>query len=275
LRELDWVEGQNIAFEYRPYEGKVERLPGLVAELVQLKVDLIAVGDTPAALAAKRATTTIPILFVGVGDPVGSGIVSNLARPGGNITGFSASNPDVTGKRLALLGQVVPQMSLVGVLRGRGNPAHLLGEWREIQTAAQTLHVTLLPVDSSPDEFEQAFAVMTKARVQALVIFPGSHVGAASIRRVVDLAATHRLPAIYAEKIYAQEGGLVSYGAEPFDMIRRSASYVDKIFKGVKPGDLPVQEPTKFELVINLKTAKALSLTIPPSLLGRADLVIE
>jgi putative ABC transport system substrate-binding protein len=277
LRDLGYVEGRNVVIEYRDAEGKFERLPALAAELVALKVDVILVPGTPHALAAKHATRALPIVLAGVPDPVTSGLVTNLARPGGNITGLSNLAPDLVGKRLEQLRQAVPGVSRVAVLWSPG--AH--GErtekdmLKEAEVAAPALGMRLQFVEArSSENFDRAFSNMTRARAGALTVLPSS-MFSNERSRLVDLAAKNRLPAVYPWREAVDAGGLMSYGADQADLYRRAATYVDKILKGAKPGDLPIEQPTKFELVINLKTAKALGLTIPPSLLQRADQVIE
>ena len=274
LRELGYVEGQNIAIEVRSAEGKVERLPGLAAKLVRLKVDVIVAAGTQAALAAKQATSTIPIVMAAVGDPVATGLVASLARPGGNLTGPSLMLPELIGKQLELLKEVVPKVSRVAVLWNSANP---LGppQMREAEGAARALRVRLQLLDvRDPNDFDTAFAAMTKERAGALLVIPDV-VFVTHRARVADLAAKSRLPAVYWTRELVEAGGLMAYGANIPDMYRRAATYVDKILKGTKPGDLPIEQPTRFELVINLKTAKALGLTIPQSVLLRADEVIQ
>jgi putative tryptophan/tyrosine transport system substrate-binding protein len=278
LRDLGYVEGRNLVIEYRDAEGKVERLPALAAELVALKVDVIVTeGSTLAARVAKEATRTIPIVFAGVGDPVESGLVTSLARPGGNVTGLSSLGPELVGKRLELLKQAVPGVDRVAVLWLPG----ALGErtdkdmLKEEEAAARALGVRLQFVEArGADEFARAFSDMSSARAGALTVLPSNRF-LREHRRLVDLAAENRLPAVYTSREFVDAGGLMSYGANFADLHRRAATYVDKILKGVKPGDLPVEQPTKFELVINLKTAKALGITIPQSVLARADEVIQ
>ena len=277
LRDLGYVEGRNVVIEYRDAEGKPERLPALAAELVALKVDVIVAAGTPPALAAKQATRTLPIVFATAADPVGSGLVTSLARPGGNVTGLSILAPELVGKRLELLKQAVPGVSRVAVLWQPGD----FGERTEkdmlkgADVAARALGVRLQFVEArGPADFDRAFSDMTRARAGALTVLT-SNMFLIERRRLVDLAAKNRLPAVYGGREFVDAGGLMSYGPNLADLFRRAATYVDKILKGAKPGDLPVEQPTKFELVINLKTAKALGLTIPPSLLLRADEVIE
>jgi putative ABC transport system substrate-binding protein len=277
LRDLGYVEGRNVVIEYREAEGKYDRLPALAAELVALKVDVILAGGTPATLAAKPATRTLPIVFAAVADPVTSGLVTSLARPGGNVTGLSVLAPELVGKCLELLKQAVPGVSRVAVLWHPG----ALGERTEkdmlkgADVAARALGVRLQFLGTrGPDEFDRAFSDMTRARAGALTVL-GSAMFLTERGRLVDLAAKHRLPAVYPWREGADAGGLMAYRPNVADLFRRAATYVDKILKGAKPGDLPVEQPTKFELVINLKTAKALGLTIPPSVLGRADEVIQ
>jgi putative ABC transport system substrate-binding protein len=278
LRNLGYVEGRNLVIEYRSAEGNLERLPALAAELVALKVDVIvaAVG-TVAALAAKQATRTLPIVFIGAGEPVTSGLVTSLARPGGNVTGLSALIPELVGKCLEHLKQAVPGVSRVAVLWQLGaiDERTEKDRLKRADVAARALGVRLQVVEArGPADFDRAFSDMTGARAGALTVLSGS-MFFIERRRLVDLAAKHRLPAVYQVREYVDAGGLMSYGPNLADMYRRAATYVDKILKGAKPDDLPVEQPTKFELVINLKTAKALGLTIPQSLLQRADEVIQ
>jgi putative ABC transport system substrate-binding protein len=277
LRDLGYVEGRSVVIEYRDAEGRLERFPALAAELVALKVDVIVASGTLAALAAKQATRTLPIVFSPAGDPVGSGLVTSLARPGGNVTGLSAFAPELVGKRLEQLTQAVPGVRRVAFLWQPGG----LGERTEkdilkaAQVAAVTLGVRLQLVEArGPADFDRAFSDMTRARAGALTVLT-SNMFVTERRRLVDLAAKNRLPAVYNVREFVDAGGLMAYGPNLADLYRRAATYVDKILNGAKPGDLPVEQPTKFELVINLKTAKALGLTIPQSLLGRADQVIQ
>jgi len=274
LRDLGYVEGQNIAIEYRFAGGQVERLPELAAELVRLKLDVIVAPYTPPALAAKRATSTIPIVFAVVADAVGAGLIANFARPGRNITGLTSSSAELGGKRLELLKQVVPKASRVAVLYNPADRSNVL-VLKQLQESAPTLALTLQPLEvREPREFEGAFLAMTRERAHAMFGTPG--VLTFEHRKVlVDLAAKRRIPAMWGHRQFVDAGGLMSYAVNVYDQIRQTAVYVDKILKGAKPADLPVEQPTTFELVINLKTAKALGLTIPPSLLQRADQVIE
>jgi putative ABC transport system substrate-binding protein len=274
LRELGYVEDQSIVIAYRWAEGKYERLPDLAAELARLKVDVIVAVGTVGAQAAKQATQTIPIVMTNVDDPVATGLVVSVARPGGNITGLSINSHELVGKQLGLLREVVPKVSRVAVL---WNPANLANapQLREAEVAAGALGVRLLPLAvQSPGDIDRAFAAMREDRVGALLVLLDSML-LVQRDRIADLAAKNRLPAAYGLRWHAEAGGLMAYGANLLDMVRRAVSYVDRILKGAKPADLPIEQPTKFELVINLKTAKALGLTIPPSLLQRADQVIE
>jgi putative ABC transport system substrate-binding protein len=274
LHENGYAEGQNLTIEYRAAEGKPERLAELAAELVRLKVDVIFAVSPPAIRAAKNATRTISIVFAGAGDPVASGFVDSLARPGGNVTGLTLLGPELTGKRLELLKEAVPGVARMAVLWNPAEPT--AGAMRkEVEGAARTLGLQLQFLGVRvPAEFESAFSTMAKERVGAFIVLPDAMLHSHK-RRIVDLAAKSRLQAIYYAKDYAEAGGLMSYGASFPDLFRRAATYVDKILKGAKPADLPIEQPTKFELVINLKTAKALGLTIPQSLLLRADEVIQ
>jgi len=277
LRDLGYVEGRNFVIEYRSHEGKVERLPALAAELVALKVDVIVAGGTPQAPAAKQATRTLPIVFTAVGDPVTDGLVPSLARPGGNVTGLSALTPELVGKCLEQLKQTLPGVSRVAVLWQPGAFSERTEKdmLKGADVAARALGVQLQFVEArGPADFDRAFSDMTRARAGALTSLGGS-MFFNERRRLVDLAAKNRLPALYQQREFVDAGGLMAYGANLADNFRRAAGYVDKILKGTKPGDLPIEQPTKFELVINMKTAKALGLTIPPSLLQRADQVIQ
>jgi putative ABC transport system substrate-binding protein len=277
LRDLGYVEGRNLVIEYRSPEGKPERLPALAAELVALKVDVIVAPGTPQALAAKQATKTIPIVFATAADPVGSGLVTSLARAGGNVTGLSILAPELVGKRLELLTQAVPGVNRVAVLWQPGGHDERTDKdiLKGAEVAGRALGVRLQFVEArGPDDFDRAFSDMTRARAGALTVLTGI-MFLTERRRLVDLAAEKRLPAVYGGRDFVDAGGLLSYGPDLADLYRRAATYVDKILKGAKPADLPVEQPTKFELIINLKTAKALGLTIPPSLLSRADEVIQ
>jgi putative ABC transport system substrate-binding protein len=275
LRELGWVEGQNIVIEYRFAEGKFDRLPDLAAELVRLKVDVIVAAPAPSAVAAKNATTSVPIVMAGVGFPVELGLIASLARPGGNITGVSFSvGPEIFGKGLDLLKEAVPKVQRVAVLSNPGNPGHAVAI-RNVNDAARALGVQLLLLEApGPGELNSAFAAMLKERVVALLVVTDP-VFIAHRAQLADLAARNRRPAMYTIRDFVDAGGLMSYGPSLVAQYRRAAVFVDKILKGAKPADLPVEQPTTFELVINLKAAKALGLTIPQSLLGRADEVIQ
>jgi putative tryptophan/tyrosine transport system substrate-binding protein len=274
FRELGYVEGKNIVFETRSAEGKLDRFSALAEELVRLKVDVFVASSTSAALAAKNAARTIPIVFLNVSDPVASGLVDSLARPGGNITGITSIDSMLAGKRLELLKETIPKLSRVAVLwnpQDRGSTQ----QWNESQLAARELGLQLNSMEvSNADKFEGAFKEAVKKLSAALTVT--QHPLAASNRkRIVDLATKHRLPAIYSRGDYVTSGGLMSYGRDDTEPYTRVASMVDKILKGVKPADLPVEQPTKFELMINLKTAKALGLTIPPVVMMRAEKVIK
>jgi putative ABC transport system substrate-binding protein len=275
LRELGYEETKNIAIEYRFAEGKLDRLPDLAAELVERKVDVIvAAGGAPAILAAKNATSTIPIIFPTIGDPVALGIVASLARPGGNITGLTIRTPEFSGKRLEILKEVVPRASRVAVLGNEANPSNGL-DFKNVETAASTMGVTLRHIEvRSPSDFENAFSKMTSARADALFLL-GDPLFQNNGRRLANLATKNRLPTIYDGTELPEAGIHMSYGANRSDLYRRAATFVDKILKGAKPGDLPVEQPKKFELVINLKAAKQIGLTIPPHVLARADRVIR
>ncbi len=277
LRELGYVEGQNIRLEYRFAELRLERLPGLATELVALKVDVIVASNQVSALAAKQATKTIPIVFALAGDPVASGLVTSLARPGGNVTGLSVLYSELAGKWLELLTQAVPRVSRVAVLWQPGGVGERTEKdiLKEADVAARALGVRLQFVEArGPADLDRAFSDMARARAGALTVFGGAML-LVERRRLVELAAKNRLPAVYTTREFVDAGGLMSYGPHLADLFRRAATYVDKILKGAKPGDLPVEQPTKFDLVINLKAAKALGLTIPPLVLGRADEVIQ
>ena len=277
LRDLGYVEGQNILIEYRMADGRVERLPELAAELVRLDVDLIVAGATPAGRAAQQATKTIPIIVNAMGDPVRDGLVASLPRPGGNITGTTFLGPELVPKRLALLKEFLPRISRVAVLRHPGvfNERTMTDMLNQTTDAAATLGVILQFVDARKSEdLDRAFSTMARERAEALLPFP-STLFFAERRRIVELAATHRLPAMFNAREFVELGGFAAYGANLDDLFRRGAAYVDKILKGAKPSDLPVEQPTKFELVVNLKTAKSFGLSVSPSLIARADEVIQ
>jgi len=277
LRDHGYVEGRNVVIEYRSAEGKLERFTTLAAELVALKVDVIVATSTPAALAAKQATRTLPIVFIAVADSVASGLVTSLARPGGNVTGLSMLTPELVGKRLELLKQAVPGVSPVAVLWQPGDYSERTEKdiLKEAEVTARALGMRLQVVEArGPQDFDRAFSDMARARAGALIVL-GSTMFFTERRRLVDLAAKHRLPAVYSARDSVDAGGLMAYGPNTADLFRRAATYVDKILKGTKPGDLPVEQPTRFELVINMKTAKALGLTIPQSILVRADEIIQ
>jgi len=273
LRELGYVEGQNLAITYRWADGHLDRLPALADELVASKVDvIIAIGT--AVWAAKRATSTVPIVIAFSGDPVGNGVVSSLARPGGNITGFSYMSTDLAAKRLELLHQAFPKNARIAILYDPSEPATAL-EMRETDAAARSIGVTLQPLRvGSPDDLEQAFAAAARERADALIVF--TH-GFAVLNqgRIIELAARQLLPTMYGWRDFPNEGGLMSYGPNIPVMVRKAASYVDRIIRGEKAGDLPVEQPARLELIVNLKTAKALGLEVPATLLARADEVIE
>ena len=274
MREVGYVEGQNILVEGRWYGERTDRLPALAAELVRLKVDVIVAGAAPAPEAAQRATSTIPIVMANHADPVGGGLVVSLAKPGKNVTGLSTLAPELVGKRLQLLKEAVPGISRVAVLSNPTIPSQAV-DLREAKVAAGSLKMQLQVLEArAPSDFAGAFSAMTKERAGGVIVL-GSPMLLAERSRIVELAAQSRVPAIYWLKEFAEAGGLMTYGINLHESFRRAAGYVDKILKGAKPADLPVEQPTKFELVINLKTAKALGLTIPPSVLGRADEVIQ
>src|SRR5215471_7064536 len=275
LRKLGWIEGKNITIEYQFGEQKLDRMPDLAADLVRLKVDLIVTSGTPSSLAAKSATTTIPIVMAQAGDPVGSGLVTSLARPGGNVTGFSNLSFELNTKRLEILKDAIPKLSRVGVLRTLGSALGDL-QLKEIRPAALTLKLKLEEIEAQPDAKGLESAFQTTKQKQVGAIMPiSTRSFFAERKRIVELAGKYRLPAIYFQKEFVDEGGLMSYGPDTADLYRRAAVYVDKIFKGAKPADLPVQQATKFEFVINLKAAKQIGLTIPPNVLARADKVIK
>jgi len=271
LSQLGWIEGKNIAIEYRFAEGKNDRLPELAAELVRLKVDLIVVSGVPSASAAKKTTTAIPIVMTNSGDPVGTGLIASLARPGGNITGLSALAPELNTKRLEILKDAVPKLARVGLLQ-RGGEFQL----KEIRPAAVALKLKLEEIETqiTPKDLEIAVKTAKQKKVGAIMTTT-ARLFFDERKRVVELAGKYRLPAIYFQKEFVDEGGLMSYGADYVDLYRRGAVYVDKILKGAKPADLPVQQATKFEFVINLKAAKQIGLTLSPEFLSRANQVIK
>jgi putative ABC transport system substrate-binding protein len=272
LHKLGYIEGKNVVFENRSTEGNLDRLPVLASELIGLNADVLLAYSTPAARALKKATRTIPIVFVSAGDPVAGGLVDDLARPGGNITGFSTISSVIVGKRLELLKETLPNLARVAVLWSRQGSAL---QWKESQGEAQKLGLQLHSMEvSSADRYENAFEEAVKAGGSALVV-GGSALDNSNQKMIVDLAAKHRLPTICPRADYIAHGGLMSYGADRDEPYRRAASMIDKILKGTKPADIPVEQPKKFELVINLKTAKQIGLTIPPNVLARADRVIK
>ena len=274
LRERGYVEGRNVVFDGRWYGNHTEQLPTLAAELVRLKVDVIVAGAAPAPEAAHRATSTIPIVMAYHPDPVGVGLVSSLAKPGKNVTGMSVDAPELIGKQLQLLKEAVPGISRVAVLSNPALPSNAL-VLKEAEVAARSLKVQLQVLQvRTPSDLAPAFSAMTKDRAGGFIVLGGS-IFFADRTRIAELAAQSQLPSVYVLKQFAEVGGLIAYGPSIRDSLRRAATYVDRILKGAKPGDLPIEQPTKFELVINLKTAKALGLTVPPSLLARADQVIE
>ena len=274
LRELGYVEGKNIVVEYRSAEGKIERVPNLATELVRLKVDVIVTGGPQSTRAAKNATLTIPIVIAQDLDPIGNGFIASLARPGGNITGLSALSAEITGKQLELLKETVTKLSRVALLHQSSEPGTAQAV-RETERAAKALGIHVQYLDlRRPDDIEAAFRDASKGHSDAILVLPTSFLFPRRIQ-VVDLAIKSRLPAVYPQSEYVEDGGLMSYGASYIDLFRRAATYVDKILKGAKPADLPVEQPTKFELVINLKTAKQIGLSIPPNVLARADRVIR
>ena len=275
LRERGWVEGQNIDIEVRFAEGKVDQLPALVSELIHLKVDIIVTGSSATTWAAKNATQSIPIVMAASANALGEGLVSSLARPGGNITGMTfLAGPEIAGKQLQLLKEMDPSVTRVAVLTNPTNRSHA-GFAKELYVATQELGAQLQVLQASnPDALDIAFAAMARERAAALLVLTDS-VFVGQRRRIVDLALRSRLPALYSQREFVDDGGLISYGPSLSDMFRRSATLVDKLLRGARPGDIPVEQPTKFELVINLKTAKALGIAVPPSLSLRADEVIQ
>ena len=274
LREYGYVEGQNIALEFRFAQGRPEKLPAMAAELVHMKVEVIVTESVLAAREAKQATGTIPIVTAIHGDPVGAGLVASLTRPGGNVTGLSLLAPELSGKRLQLLKEVTPKATQVAAIWNAANPA-AARYLTETRSAARSLGVQLQSVEvRHPSDLDAAFETVTGARASALITLPDGML-LANKTRIIEFAAKSRLPALFPDQEFAEAGGLMAYGPSLASNFRRAAAYVDKILKGAKPADLPIEQPTKFELTINLKTAKALGLTIPQSVLGRADQVIE
>ena len=274
MRELGYKEGQNLEVVYRSSDGRDERFPDLANELMRLKVDLILTRGTPATLAAKSATRTIPVVMASVGDPVGTGLVASLGRPGGNVTGLSNFNVEIYAKRVELLKELLPRLTRIAGLFNMGNPVLPL-QWKEVQRAARSVGIQPQLLDvRRPEDLPRAFDAAAKERAEALIVaLDGLTLG--NLRPIAELAAKRRLPSIYGVREYADLGGLITYGHSERDQYQRAATFVDKIFKGAKPADLAIEQPTKFELVINLKTAKALGLTIPPLLLLQADHVVE
>jgi putative ABC transport system substrate-binding protein len=274
LRALGYDEGRNLQIEFRWAEGDYSRFPSLIAELLASKVEVIVTAGTPATLAVKRATTTVPLVMIAVGDPVGTGIVPSLARPGGNITGLSSIAPDLEGKRLELLREIVPKLSHVGVFWNPTNAFHV-GSMKQAGAAARTLQIKLLPLAvSKTDDLESAFSAILKERPEALLIL-ADRVFLHDREPMMDFATKNRLPSVNAYHELVEAGGLMSYGPSYEDMHRRAAIYVDKILKGAKAGDLPVEQPSKFNLIVNVKAAKAIGVVIPDTFLLRADQVIE
>jgi len=274
LRELGYVEGKNIVIEQRYAEGKFDRLPALAAELVRLKVDIIVTAGPQTTRPAKQATSTIPIVMAQDPDPVGNGFVASLARPGGNITGLATLAPELSGKQLELLKETVPKLSRVAVFGTSINPGNAQN-LREVELAAKAFGVKLQYLDVlSPKDFETAFRAASKGLAEAVLMLPGAVLGLQRAQ-LADLAVKSRLPAIYPQAEFTEAGGLMYYGTNTPDLFRRAATFVDKILKGAKPADLPVEQPTKFEFIINLKAAKQIGLTIPPNVLARADRVIK
>ena len=268
------MEGKNIVIDYRYAEGRDDRLRDLAADLVRLKVDIIVTSSTVAVGAAKQLTGTIPIVMSGSGDPVATGLVASLAKPGGNVTGLSGLSPELTTKQLELLKEIVPRVGRVAVLFDPANPVNIPA-WKEMEAVALAFRIQLLPLEvRGPEDFEPAFGAAARGRAEALLV-RRDPINRANETRIVSLAAQNKLPAIYPQRQFVDVGGLMSYGVNFADLYRRTAIYVDKILKGAKPADLPVEQPTKFELIINLKAAKQIGLTIPPNVLARADKVIK
>ena len=274
LRGRGYTEGQNIIIEYRFAEGKLDRLPALAADLVRSKVDVIVTGGGPTTRAAKDATKSIPTVLVNTSEPVALGFVASLAKPGGNMTGLASIQTDLGGKRVELLKEILPQLSRLAVLANRDVPGYGV-QMKEVEVAAQTIGLQLQVEDiRGPNDLEKAFSAITKGRAGALLGLTNPTFNILR-SRIAELAVKSRLPSMYGDKVFVDSGGLISYGPDVLDSFRRAAVYVDKILKGAKPADLPVEQPTKFEFIINLKTAKQIELTIPPSVLARADKIIR
>jgi len=274
LRELGHVEGRNIVIDFPPPQGRTDQWPDLMADLVRTKVDVIVTSVTLAAQAAKKLTTTIPIVIVSTGDPVGTGLVASLARPGGNVTGLSGLAPELSGKRLELFKEAFPKVSRIAVFWNPTSPSNAIS-WKETQTAAQTMGLQLISLEvRSVGELEVKFRTAIKDHAEAIVVIRDNIMNE-SRREIIAFAAKSRLPAMYPAREYVEDGGLISYGPDFSALYRRAAFYVDKILKGTKPAELPVEQPKKFEFIINLKTAKQIGLTIPPNVLARADKVIR
>jgi putative tryptophan/tyrosine transport system substrate-binding protein len=275
LRELGYVEGKNIIIKYRYAEGRFERLPELAEELVRLKVDVLVVSSITVVRTARKVTATIPIVVAGAGDPIGSGLVATLARPGGNVTGLYIYSPELIGKRLELLKEVVPKVSRFAFLNDTDSAASK-SMFKDAQVAAQALAVQfqLIEVKGPNPDIEGAFQVMVKERIGALITSPGALI-TFHLKKILALVEQNRIPAIHPDQQWVNAGGLMSYGANLVDLYHRAATYVDKVLKGAKPGDLPIEQPTKFEFIINLKAAKQIGLTIPPKVLAQADKVIR
>jgi len=275
MSRFGWIEGKNIAIEYRFAEGELKRLPDLALELVHLKVDVLLCSSTPAVLAAKKATTTIPIVMASSGDAVEAGLVASLAQPGGNITGLTSFGPELAAKRLEILKEVFPRLTRVGVLWFSGGPGISQRlQLKEIRATALALNLKSEEIELDPKDLERAFQTVKQKQVNAIMTAE-ARVISAERKRIAELAGKYRLPAVYPQEEFVDTGGLMSYGNDQADQYRRAAAYVDKILRGTKPADLPVERPTKFEFVINLRAAKQIGLTIPPNVLARADKVIR
>ena len=275
LKELGYIEGKNVAIEYRWAGGKSDGLPELAAELARLKVDIIVTDGMPPVLAARKAISTIPVVMAASGDPIGTGLIASLARPGGNITGLTSINAELGGKILELLKEIVPRLTHVAILGPKDNPVGDLFI-KNSEAPARALGLKLISLKfQGPDDYENQYRAAIKERANAIIMRGTPFTSPADRQRIVELAAKHRLPAIYDTSAWVDIGGLMSYGADRADMYRRAATYVDKILKGAKPAELPVEQPTKFELAVNMKTSKALGIKVPNSILVRADKVIE